>query len=144
MTQSLPTADEINPFDDLDGRVAQKNYLGKTLEQVVEMLESNPSYVDDFMWMGPKAFAFYIPAVLVFAARTEDADFISSICGTLEFRLEYNQFPEAARLNAMRLCRLIVTQCDQFEVDSEIYEGIKGRIESLIQKLQPEPMRPSA
>jgi hypothetical protein len=61
---SLPTASEINPIpEDLDGRAAQEHFLGKTFEDAVRLFQENSLfYLEDLLWMGPKAFCYYFPA----------------------------------------------------------------------------------
>jgi hypothetical protein len=61
----LPQAKDFDPFDgDLDARWAWKNVGGLSLDQAYELLLSNPIYYQEaFMWMGPKAFAYYLPVI---------------------------------------------------------------------------------
>lgn len=87
-----PSAKEINPCDDLDGRIAQKHFLGKTVQQAEVMFREEPwVYGEDLLWMGPVAFRYYIPAVIRFfrdeTVRGQD-ELLVEFAGTLEFRLE--------------------------------------------------------
>jgi hypothetical protein len=90
---TLPTAKEINPYDDLDGRVACKNFLGKSLDEVEVMFRENSIYYQEgLMWMGPVAFRFYVPALINYIrseVATGDSDIINCFGGLLEFRLEH-------------------------------------------------------
>ncbi|WP_435007341.1 hypothetical protein P12x_004665 [Tundrisphaera lichenicola] len=59
----LPSAEEINVFDSLDERAAVRRFLGKDLRQARELFRDNfLAYQEDLMRMGPRAFAFYLPA----------------------------------------------------------------------------------
>jgi hypothetical protein len=133
MNLRLPTAKEINPFDDLDGRAAEKNLLGKSVAQVVVMLESNPLYyVADFMWIGPRAFAFYFPSVVTVAEKYADADFINSVCGTLEIRLENKAIPSDARAGVHHFCKIVLQEYDRFCIEPEVYGDLKRRFLNLL------------
>lgn len=60
---TLPTAEELNPYDDLDGRVACRHFLGKSLAEAEALFRENEIYYqEDLMWMGAKAFCFYVQA----------------------------------------------------------------------------------
>jgi hypothetical protein len=58
---SLPTAREINPIpEDLDGRCAERHFLGKTLDEAEALFRENSlCYQEDLMFMGVSAFRFY-------------------------------------------------------------------------------------
>src|SRR6185437_15714897 len=62
MIPHLPTAEEINVFDSLDELDAVEHFLGKDLEQAQSLFRENfLRYQEDLMFMGPKAFQFYVP-----------------------------------------------------------------------------------
>jgi len=150
MSQILPTANEINPFSDLDGLTAKKHFLGKSLDQVVAMLAENSTYyVQDFMWMGPKAFTFYLPAVLSFAeghASDGQIGFINSICSTLEFRLENQDIPAESLKVALRVCKYIISNYSRFEVDKvdkRIYGDLRKRFKTLMKSIEAEQTAPA-
>ena len=88
----LPTESEINPIpDDLDGQVAVRHFLGKSVQDAVALFADNSLiYQEDLMWMGPKAFCFYLPAVLEHFRQESDPDLVSFIASVLEFRLEHD------------------------------------------------------
>lgn len=64
--KGLPTEQDINVYDSLDERAAVRNFLGKTREEIyVELKEyffDCDYLVESFYYLGPKAFAYYIPA----------------------------------------------------------------------------------
>jgi hypothetical protein len=88
---TLPTAEELNPFDDLDGRVACRHFLGKSLAEAEALFRENEIYYqEDLMWMGAKAFCFYVQAAMNYVRRerTKPAAFLAHLTSTLEFRIE--------------------------------------------------------
>ena len=70
---TLPTRQEINPHDDLDGRVVCKHFFGKSLDEAEALFRENDIYCEsDLMWMGAPAFRFYLPAVFQFVHHATD------------------------------------------------------------------------
>jgi hypothetical protein len=68
---SLPTSDDFNIFNSLDEETASKHFLNKTLIEAQALFrEDGLTYCQDFMWMGPKAFNFYIEALIQSAIAT--------------------------------------------------------------------------
>ncbi|MBX3451499.1 MAG: hypothetical protein KF777_18165 [Planctomycetaceae bacterium] len=134
----LPTRPEINPYDDLDGRVACEHFLGKSLEEAEALFRDNAiHYEEDLMWMGPAAFRYYLQAVVQFV-RSESAsaspEFIAHFAKTLEFRLEYEPRelqPVAEQL--VVLCRYVTENWSRFEAGCEAYDNVHARYETLQQ-----------
>jgi len=135
---TLPTAKEINPYDDLDGRVACKNFLGKGLDEAEALFRENSThYQEGLMWMGPVAFRFYVPALIRYIqseSATGDSDIINCFVGLLEFRLEH----EAAELvpiaeQLASVCDFIVQHHDRFDLTPDIYGDLRARIQALQQ-----------
>jgi hypothetical protein len=60
-----PDAADFDPWGgDLDARHAWKKFGGLSLAQAHELFLENPCfYQEDFMFMGPKAFAYYFPVI---------------------------------------------------------------------------------
>lgn len=59
----LPRKKDINVFDTLDEQCAERHFLGKTREEIHELLlEKYVSLYEDLAYMGPVAFAYYAPA----------------------------------------------------------------------------------
>lgn len=139
MPPSLPTQKEINVYDDLDGRVACKNFFGKTLEEAEALFRENPLYYgNSLLWMGPIAFRFYMQAAIRFITSDHgafEADFINGVCGTLNFRLEHEPLEElvpiAGQLAA--ICQYIVEYWEKFHVDEQIYGNLRHRYVALQQ-----------
>src|SRR5260221_12216404 len=123
---TLPSAKEINPHDDLDGRVACKNFLGKSLDEAEALFRENSThYQEGLMWMGPIAFRFYVPALIHYIkseAATGDSDIISCFAGLVEFRLEHEAaelLPIAEQLASV--CDYIIQHYGRFDLSREIY-----------------------
>jgi hypothetical protein len=135
----LPTAREINPvFTDLDGRCAERHFLGKTLQQAEALFrEASIIYQEDLMFMGPIAFRFYVQAAISYIqsdAATEDSAIISCFAGVLEHRVEF----EAEELVAIApqlasICRYILEHYDSFCLNSEIDGDLRLRFQALEQ-----------
>jgi len=135
---SLPTRQEINLQDDLDGRAACRNFLGKTLEQAEALFRENLlHYQEDLMWMGPAAFRFYVRAALRYAqseAAAGDSAIASSLAMIFEFRLEH----EAAELvpiagQLAEICGYFVEHCERFDLEPEIFGDVRARFQKLHQ-----------
>ncbi len=63
---SLPSKSDFNPWgpNALDAERAWRNFGGLTLKQAhAKFRERHYTYQEDFMFMGPKAFAFYFPVI---------------------------------------------------------------------------------
>ncbi len=70
----LPRKADINVFDTLDEQCAERHFLGKTREEIHELLlEKYVSLYEDLAYMGPVAFAYYAPAWEEFC-RTRPSD----------------------------------------------------------------------
>jgi len=93
---NLPTADEINVHNSLDEISACEHFLSKTLEQAEEMFCDNGLvYQEDLMWMGPRAFAFYLQAMTNYLRRDDaagDDHMIDCMCMIVNFRLPQEGF----------------------------------------------------
>ncbi|MBC7821768.1 MAG: hypothetical protein IAG10_33190 [Planctomycetaceae bacterium] len=132
MSQSLPTREEINIHDDLDGRWACKDFLGKTLEEAEGLFRQNPlHYGEDLLWMGPIAFRFYVQAAIRFIQSDEGAfqdDFIYGFWGTLKSRLDHEPeelVPIAESLAAV--CHYIVENWSKFDFDWKMSHRLPPR-----------------
>lgn len=139
MTQSLPTREEINVHDDLDGRVACKNFFGKTLEEAEGLFRENSLYYgEDLLWMGPVAFRFYVQAAIRFIRSDHGAfqsDFINGLRSTLSFRLEQEPLEELTPIaeQLAAICQYIVEYWAKFDADGQIYGNLRDRYVALQQ-----------
>jgi GNAT superfamily N-acetyltransferase len=132
-SMTLPTEHEISPIpEDLDGKVAVKNFLGKTLQDAVAMFDENSLvYQEDLMWMGPPAFCFYLPAVLKHFERQEDDELVPFIASLFEFRLKHDAaaiepcFPTMAEI-----CEHLLRQGENYVGSSD-----KKRFQKILRKI---------
>jgi len=140
---ALPTASELNPFpDDLDGQVAQRNFLGKTVEDAAQLFANHGGSVEDLMWMGPRAFVYYLPAALRYlegvTANSDEWDVVDALPGTISFRLDHapadiaDAWSTIAHLCAYVLAHAdrLVDEWDRAEV-SDRYRDLSARISAL-------------
>jgi hypothetical protein len=135
---TVPTREEINPFDDLDGRVACENFLGKSLDEALELFRENPlEYQSDLLWMGIVAFKFYLPAAIQFIKQEtsgEHSDFVAHFSGTLESKLE-NESKELVSVanQLVDVCDYIIQNWQRFEEGAEAYGDVLARYNTLRQ-----------
>ena len=63
--RSLPNERDFDPWKgDLDAQCAWRHFGGLTLDEARATFRENPlGYQEDFMFMGPVAFAFYFPVI---------------------------------------------------------------------------------
>jgi hypothetical protein len=133
---TLPTRQEINPHDDLDGRAAAKHFFGKSLEEAEALFRESPDYYrEDLLWMGPAAFRYYVDAAIRFIrsnAVTGESDFIAGLASTLELRLDQEPAEMApVAVPLADVCREIVEQWPRFELGSEAYGDVRARYRTL-------------
>ena len=125
-----PSRREINPCPgDLDGDYAEKNWLGKSINDGVEMLRTNAlHYGEDFMYMGPTAFAYYMESAVRYALSqesSEDSDFASAFFDRIEFRFSEDAKAMAcAREVCCELAGVIIQEYAIFDIDESIYEKL--------------------
>jgi hypothetical protein len=87
----VPSRLELNPYGDLDGDCAAKNWLGKSIEEGRDMIARNPIlYQEDFLHMGIRAFEYYIESVEMFMCSElsiNEEDFVHGILQAIRTRL---------------------------------------------------------
>jgi len=137
---NIPTPEQINPFGDLDGNHAEKNFLGKSIEEAEALFkESSLYYQEDLFWMGPKAFCFYLPAVYRYLQSKdseEDCDILNCLAGTLDSRLKDDGSQIADAFPAMLdLCSYVLENYEKFGVDRTIYGDLKIKYEGIKNKI---------
>ena len=135
----LPNAQEINPVpEDLDGRTAVRNFLGKSLDEAEALFrESSIAYQEDLMFMGAPAFRFYVQAAINYIqseAATGDSDIISCFASILEHRLEFKAEELVAVASQLTsVCRYILEHYDRFALTPDIYGDLRPRFQALEQ-----------
>ena len=104
----LPSEAEINPFgdDDLDGACAVANLLGKSAEEAAALLADNSiRYQEDYLWIGPVAFCYYVRALLLYLESeesAEDYDFAYTVIQLFRTRLTNDRADVAPAIPIMR------------------------------------------
>jgi hypothetical protein len=139
----LPSASDINPIpEDLDGRVAEEHFLGKSLDEAIVLFKENGLlYQEDLMWMGPKAYCFYVHAAIAYIKSEDaggDSDFINSLGGNFEFRLKRDRNEIEAVLGAIKeACEYVLENWSKYDVKSEVYGDLHGKYRELLHNLSP-------
>ena len=121
-----PTETEINPYSDyLDGAYAVKHFLGKTLQEA-ELLfcdhESNLTYFEDLMHMGPKAFCYYVAAAFSpFRMKTDYGHPLRYLIGIIKLRIdECGQNVKPCYPVLLDGLRYIIDRWDEFDEDDKM------------------------
>lgn len=140
MVTRLPTAKEINVFDSLDERHAVEVFLGKDLEQAWSLFRENFLYYqEDLMWMGPKAFVFYVPAAIRYLLSAEadgDSDAANMFCGLVDFRLDCDATAIAAAGPIIRQGILgMLENFERYGCDGAIPGDVAARYRALLSRL---------
>lgn len=130
----LPTADEINVYNSLDEISACEHFLNKALPQAEELFRDNSSYYqEDLMWMGPRAFQFYLLAATNYLRSTHavgDDHMIDCLYEIVMFRLNQEGFSLAIdRINEM--IDYIIGDYEKFDVNEQIYPDLKEKYRQL-------------
>lgn len=115
----LPTREDFIPHGDLDEQWAYKRYGGRTLDEVRAIVAENWfAEQENFMWMGIRAFCFYLPAFFdYFEKRDFDCQEIRMLCSDCRFRVEDFQRQPALRPCAAKVLDGLVRVTALFESD---------------------------
>jgi hypothetical protein len=135
----LPTEEDINVYNSLDEQQAVKHFLNKTLEQAEAMFRDNSAYYqEDLMWMGPKAFQFYLQAVINYIKSDYsigDSQIISALNAIIKFRFDEVGFSLA--IDKVRdLVDYVINHYEKFDINSDVYGDLLGEYRQLQTQLQ--------
>ncbi len=135
---TLPSQEEINVYNSLDEATASEHFYNKTLEEAEALFRKNSlCYQEDLMWMGPKAFRFYLPAAINYLqsdAAADDSDLVNALYGIIEFREGEEDFHLA--LEAInRLIEYVLSDYQKFNIYEDIYGDLFGKYRSLQARL---------
>src|SRR4051812_30722533 len=87
----LPTKDDFNTYGSMDEVTACNHFHNKTLTEAEALFRENSlTYCQDFMWMGAKAFNFYVDALIKYVKSNEstgDNDIVNCLPSVIEYRL---------------------------------------------------------
>ena len=147
MAEPLPTRDEINVFDSLDERCAVEHFLGKSLVEAEALFRENFLYYqEDLMFMGARAFCFYVRAAINFLRDPESqagCDDVSIFLTDVEFRLDWCDAGDdvSPSIPAIREgMEQIISQWDRYGCDSAIivenYGDVRRRCLALLERLR--------
>ena len=135
----LPTKKEINVFDTLDERVACDHFYKKTLAEAEALFRENSLYYqEDLLWMGIKAFKFYLPSVINYLQSeyaAKDSDLINFLHEIIDFRSSEAGFSEALD-SVNSLIDYVLANYEKFEVDSAIYGNLHDKYQDLQNQLK--------
>lgn len=136
----LPTASDINPHGDLDGNAAEEHFLGKSHAEALLLFKENSIYyLEDLMWMGSKAYCFYVHAAIEYVKSEEalgNSDMVNCLIGTFAFRLEHDRHEVEQVLGEMKeVTNYLLANWDQYDVDQEIYSDLRTQCEELLESL---------
>lgn len=131
---SLPTAADINVYNSLDETSACEHFLNKSLDQAEALFrEDSAYYQEDLMWMGPKAFRYYLPAATNYL-RSDDAigddHFIDSLYEIVMFRLDLEGFSDAID-PVEEMIEYILDNYEKFNVATETYGDLREKYKQL-------------
>jgi len=140
MTDAIPTEQEINLYGSLDARTAAEHFLGKNISQAEALFQENFIYYqEDLMFMGPKAFCYYVRAAMNYLRSDEsdgDSDAANSFCSVVGSQHEYSANEIAPVIPAIRDgIGAILAKIDRFECAPEIYGDIPGKYRALLDRL---------
>jgi hypothetical protein len=125
-----PTKEEINVDNSLDEIVASEHFFGLDLKEAETLfINDSLNYQWDLLWMGPKAFNYYIKSAINYLKRDEscgDVDFIDALYQIIEIRLKRDEL-ELSRLDLIDLIDYVVNTYQKFEVEEKIYGNLKKK-----------------
>jgi len=139
MSESLPTLLDISPTGALyigDEKTAVDHFLGKNLTEAEALFrEHDLYYLEDLMWMGPKAFVFYYKAFRRYF-RQEKAARNASTLGffltAIGFQVEHHLGAIGGIADELRQdLQFCLYHHAEFEVDEIALDRINRILESL-------------
>jgi hypothetical protein len=130
-----------NPADSPDQFCAWKNLGGKTLEEVCEMMLSNPlTYQEDFMWMGAPAFKFYFPAIDRYlrslpVATEDDSTEARILSACIQMHFDCHEDMRGIHEQVISLCDYVTSHSENMDFDGARREEIRVRWSGLRQRV---------
>lgn len=122
----IPSREDINVFDSLDERSACENFLGKNLAEAEDLFNENfLTYQEDLMFMGPRAFRYYVQAAIRFITSNADGNDISFFLMVIRHRLEFerDEVKPVARIIS-DACGHVIENWPAFAEEAEAYGDI--------------------
>ena len=92
------------------------------------------------MWMGPKAFCYYVESAIQYVKSPDadgDSDIINCMNGNINFRLEYDKSESIVRVadRLVEFCNYVLENWDWFQVDRGIYGDLQSEYRLLLEKI---------
>ena len=136
---SLPTPDDFNVFNSLDEATASRHFLNKSLAEAEALFRDNSlTYCQDFMWMGARAFNFYLEALFNYLKSDDaigDNDIVNCLLSVVEYRCNDAEFTSAIdRVRVM--IDYVIANYGKFQVDHAIYGDLLKKYETLRDELR--------
>jgi len=127
-----PTKDQLCRIpEDLDGQCVVSHLLGKDVREAAALLEQNSAhYSDDYLWMGPEAFCYYCPALILYLrsdVAVGDRLFAYGMLDTFRHLLDREGARIAPAFSTIKeFCSMVEGQPERFGLD-ENYARRAGR-----------------
>jgi len=139
---SLPTQKDINVYGSLDEQYASEHFFGKDLHEAELLFRENCGYYcEDLMWMGIKAFQFYVTAAiryLVSAGEQADEYDVQGFVSAVSFRFE-NDGKEFGTdvFSGIRACLLhLLAHWGDYDIDETIYADLRAETQELLRRVE--------
>jgi hypothetical protein len=136
---TVPSERDINPGDSPDEISAAKHFLGKTVEEAEELFRENSfTYQEDLMWMGPRAFHYYIQSAINYVKSEHaagDDQFIDCLHMIVRFRSEDEGLQSLATDAVLDLIDYVIDNYDKFDVDAGVFGDVREKFRTLKSEL---------
>ena len=136
---NTPIEKDINVHNSPDEISASKNFLNKTREEAATLFagKNGFNYLEDLMWMGPKAFAYYLQSAFDYLRVTKDMEqdtFLSMLYTAVEFHCEHDENIDLARETINELTDFVLEHYDEFDIN-EVYSDLRQKYQDLKDQL---------
>jgi hypothetical protein len=133
-----PTNQEINIHNSLDEITASEHFLGLNLKDAEALfVKDSFNYRWDLLWMGSKAFNYYVEAALNYLngeSSNGDVDFVDALYQIFEQRLQRER-GELAVEKIVNVIDAILKNYEKFEVNDAIYSNLYLKFKKLRESL---------
>jgi hypothetical protein len=138
-SMNLPKKEEINVYNSLDEISACEHFFNKTLEQAEALFRENSAYYqEDLMWMGPRAFQFYLQSAINYLESDDsagDSHLIDCLYEIVVFRSKDKEFSLAINRIA-RMIDYVINNYEKFNVNTDVYGDLLGKYRQLQRQLK--------
>jgi hypothetical protein len=132
---TVPSERDINVADSLDEITAVKHFLNKTVEEAEELFRENSfAYQEDLMWMGPRAFHYYLQAAINYVKSEHaagDDQIIDCLHMILRFRSEVEGLRSLATDAVLDLIDHVIGHYGKFNVDPGVFGDVLEKYKKL-------------